>query len=156
MYGFISKEYGVAAIKLLCRPLELFLGDETIGRILQGLHVLGYFICIGLAYYFPAMRPYVLAVLLGVMTLFWIFGGCILTKAEIHYLKRYETVPGLFLKLIGINIEDRKTSCLVQSALSLIVLAVPIIVIGKNMWGNNKIDSDGVRERISIGGGSVQ
>ena len=129
MYGFFSKEYGASFIKLLCRPLEYILSHETIGRLLQIIHVLGYVVCIAIAALIPKLRWAVVGVLVSVLLLFWVFGGCILTKTEIYYLKRYETVPGLFMKMIGVSAADNNTNNIIQSVLSIIVIAIPIVVI---------------------------
>ena len=154
MYGFFSKKHGANAIRFLCKPLEYIFPDEIIGRILQGIHALGYVAFILIALYVPTKRWLVVTILGSLLILFWIFGGCILTKAEIYYLKRHETVPGIVMRMLGINITDKQTANIVQTALSIIVLVIPIIVILSNkiISDNKSVD---VGPDTSVIGGTI-
>jgi hypothetical protein len=149
MYGFFPKEYGAAAIRFLCRPLELLFSDEIVGRILQGIHVFGYIALLLLTIYIPSMQWITITILGALLFLFWIFGGCILTKAEIHYLKRIETVPGNVLRWMGFRVKDKQTAIKLQSLLSIAFMSIPIIVILLNkIISHNKSEDAGVAGSI--------
>ncbi len=75
------------------------------------------------------MRPVCVGILGSVLLMFYIFGGCILTKAEMHYLGAPITTPGLFLDMIGMRPADKDTDKKVQVILSLSLLSLPIIYV---------------------------
>jgi hypothetical protein len=127
MSSICSINAGADIIKSLCRPLETILTHKSIGHLLQFIHIFGYISIIFLMYFFPIARPICVAILGSVILMFYIFGGCILTKAEIYYLGTPITTPGLLLDMIGMRPVDKETDKKVQVILSLSLLSFPII-----------------------------
>jgi hypothetical protein len=113
----------------LCKPLEIILTKHSIGRFLQFTHLFGYISLVTLAFIYPQTRLLVLTIMSIVLLLFILYRRCILTKAEIYYLEKFETTPGLFLDAFGLRPSNRKTDEILQKSLSILLLSIPIIFI---------------------------
>lgn len=127
---------GARLIHFLCRPLESILSRHSIGRILQFIHLFGYLSLVGLTFFYSQVRLPALIIFSSVLLLFFIFNGCILTKAEMEYLGTNETVPGRVLDAFHLRPKCRETDKKVQVAGSLVALAIPIIFILWNSKSN--------------------
>jgi hypothetical protein len=118
---------GADIIKLLCRPLESILTYKSIGHFLQFIHIFGYIALVFLIIHFPSARPFCVAILGSAILMFYIFGGCVLTKAEMYYLGAPITTPGLLLDMLGARPNDKDVDKKVQVIISLSLLSLPII-----------------------------
>ena len=146
MRGLFDINTGSAAIKAICNPLELLMSKKSIGHLLQTFHVLGYFILFAIAAILPPTRLYVVGIFIGLIAMFVLFGGCILTKTEMYYLEENVTTPGIVLDLLRIRPTDKDTDRFLQSVLSIGAMSIPIIVFGYL----NSIDTiNGVSNSVS-------
>jgi hypothetical protein len=129
MAGLFNIKDGANAIKFICKPLEFFLTPHSIGRFLQFFHLFGYLALLTLIVFFPSTRLVGFTIFAFVLLLFFLFNGCILTRAEIDYLGKNESIPGLLLDIFHIRPANKETDKFVQKTGSLIALAAPIIFI---------------------------
>ena len=129
MAGLFNIKDGANAIKFYCKPLEFFLTPHSIGRFLQFTHLFAYLCLLGLTLFFPKTRLASFIIFSVVLSMFFVFNGCILTSAEIHYLGKKETVPGLVLEAFNLRPINKETDYFVQKAGSIAALAAPIIFI---------------------------
>jgi phosphoglycerol transferase MdoB-like AlkP superfamily enzyme len=129
MAGLFNIKDGANAIKFLCKPFEYVLRPQSIGRLLQFFHLFGYLSLLVLLFFYPSTRLTAFIILSSVLFLFFIFNGCILTSAEIDYLGKKETIPGLVLEAFHLRPGDKKTDYFIQKAGSIIAVAAPIIFI---------------------------
>lgn len=129
MCGLFDKQIGVDFIKKCCKPLRRFLTDHSIGRFLQFFHLFGYIVALGLTILYPASRLITLTIFAVVLFMFYAFDGCILTKAEIDFLGKFETIPGRVLDVFYLRPTDKETDKYVQKVGSICALVVPIIFI---------------------------
>jgi hypothetical protein len=129
MAGLFNIKDGANAIKFMCRPLERVLTSHSIGRFLQFTHLVGYLCILLLIFLYPSTHLAAFIILSFVLLLFFVFNGCILTRAEMDYLGTNETVPGIVLDAFHIRPADKETDRFVQKAGSLLALAAPIIFI---------------------------
>lgn len=129
MCAMYSPSDGAKIIKFLCRPLQCFLTDKSIGRFLQFIHLFGYISLVYLTIFYKSTRYITLTLFGTILLMFFIFNGCILTKAEMDYLGENETTPGLVLEAFGLRPVNKERDRFVQTVGSLIALALPIIFI---------------------------
>jgi hypothetical protein len=129
MSGLFDKQKGADVIKFLCKPMEQFLTSHSIGRFLQFTHLFAYFSLLALTLFFPTTRLVTFVIFSVVLFMFFVFNGCILTSAEMHYLGKKETVPGLVLEAFNLRPSNKETDYFVQKAGSIAALATPVIFI---------------------------
>jgi hypothetical protein len=84
---------------------------------------------IGLAYFYGSYQIPVLLFFTFLIIIFFVFGGCILTKAEMHYLNNRETIPSIIFNALGITFKDKETDYFWQKAGSLGVILFPVLTI---------------------------
>jgi hypothetical protein len=129
MAGLFNIKGGANAIQFCCKPLEHFLTNHSIGRFLQFTHLFGYLALVVLILFFPSTRLTGFIILSVVLFMFIAFNGCILTSAEMHYLEKKETVPGILLETFHIRPVNKETDYFVQKSGSIAALVAPIIFI---------------------------
>jgi hypothetical protein len=129
MHGLIPIEAGSKCIQFLCKPLELIMPANSVGRVLQGIHIVGFFLLVTAALLYEDTQIYVAGFYIALIIMFFLFGGCILTKAEMHYLGRKETIPSLTFNALGIIFPNKETDYYWQKMASLGVILTPIILI---------------------------
>lgn len=129
MCGLFDKQIVVDIIKKCCKPMEPFLTNYSIGRFLQFVHLFGYAVGLFLTIFYPATRLVTLIIFSIVLFMFYAFNGCVLTRAEMDYLGKPETVPGLVLDVFHLRPADKETDKYVQKVGSIAALATPIIFI---------------------------
>ena len=129
MHGLIPIETGAKCIQLMCKPLECIMSDHSVGRVLQGIHIIGFFALLVTALLYEETQIYVAGFYIALIIMFFLFGGCILTKTEMHYLGKKETIPSLAFNALGIEFEDKETNYYWQKVASLGVILTPIIII---------------------------
>jgi hypothetical protein len=129
MSGLFDKQSGADFITIFCKPLQRVLTNHSIGRFLQFFHLFAYIALLFLTLFYPATRLVTLTIFAIVLFMFYAFDGCILTRAEIEFLGKFETVPGLALDAFGLRPTDKETDKYLQKVGSIAALVVPIIFI---------------------------
>jgi hypothetical protein len=129
MRGLIDKQIAIDLIKKICKPLEQFLTRHSIGRFLQFIHVFAYISALFIMFFYPSSHLIVFIIFIIILCMFFIFDGCVLTGAEMHYLGRNETVPGNALDLFHLRPANKETDKSIQIAGSLAALMIPIIFV---------------------------
>lgn len=128
MRGLFDINTGANALQALFSPFELIMSKKLIGRLLQIFHILNYFILIGIGILFPETRRWIAWFFIGLVVIFFLFGGCILTKTEMYFLDEKVTTPSIIFDFLGIRSADKETDRFMQAMFSLASMMLPVIL----------------------------
>lgn len=143
MHGLFAVQDGANIIKWLCGPLHTILTPHSIGRFLQFFHLFGYLAAIFLVLFYPESHQSILIGFAVVLGMFIAFNGCILTRAEMDFLGKKETTPGLVLDLLNLRPTDKDIDRFVQKAGSVAAILAPIIfILWSGRWCERGLKSD--------------
>jgi hypothetical protein len=128
MRGLFDINIGSKILQSIFSPFEYIMSKRLIGRLLQIFHIINYFILIGVGIIFPETRKYIAGFFIGLVIIFFLFGGCILTKTEMYFLQEKVTTPGIIFDFFGIRSADKETDKFMQGLFSLVSMLLPIIL----------------------------